>query len=274
METIVGLIGGFVLAIPLTVAGSYYLFVLQRARKELGWEVISSTPIVTRPTGRPDIQVIVSPRLLGEAEKDDNSGWSGIQEFRAFRVRARNTGNQVLESLSIRFALEEGARAVSLEPEVEPLFGEQAIRPELQTPDVRSARAMVPFLNPREEVIFSLQAINSPTGRCEVSVGAPGLVFYNLYEHRLLREALLWLAGLMVIGGAVAAILLLNWQEGLDISREEDKPDSTLTVWGWLAFFSGLAGLWCLGRSISPALRRRRFRRRHAAAPAGAPASS
>ena len=243
MDVLIGLVGGLALGIPLTLGGTYYLFVLQRERKELGWELISSTPIVTKPSSEPDIKIAVNSRLLNSSSTDD---WTDIEEFRAFRVRLRNTGNKVLEDISASFKLGGEARVVALEGESVPDFGARSLTSHIQVPSPQSARAVIPFLNSKQETILSLKAVNSHLANLEISAGAPGLIFYDL-ARRSFWKKLIPSAGVFL--ASIAYLLPLGVLEAVGVtnvvtSTEENAWEAVATGLMFVATLSGLLAIY------------------------------
>jgi hypothetical protein len=244
VDTVFGIVAGTVLGIILTVIGTRYLFSLQRRRLELGWEVLSSTLIVTSPE-TPDIKVVVSPRLFNSNRQaryvvkgsggQGEEGWTAIQEFRSYLIRVQNAGNQVIRSQMVNFVLEREARVVSLAVESQPQLGGQTIATELQTPWPNAATAIIPFLNPRNDVVFSLQAVNATTPECEVMAGAPGLLFFNLARRRAVRDVTLMVPATVILA---VPLLILTVLEATGSGPHILDHDSPNTIWNYVATVS------------------------------------
>jgi len=122
METAVGLAVGLGIGVALTIVGSYVLGMIQKERLELGYEVLSSNIIIPKlknPT--PDIQVMVRESLVNQAGSTE--AHVAVDEIRGFRVRLRNTGNQVIGNQHVNFELDQAAKVISLEAERVPDLG-------------------------------------------------------------------------------------------------------------------------------------------------------
>jgi len=219
-DTIVGLVGGAVLAALVTLAGTYYFWVLQRSRKELGYEVLSANVIIPKlqkPT--PDIQVMARSSLL----RDDGgeADYVPVDEVFGFRIRVRNTGNVPVENQDVAFIMDYHARVISVEMEEYPELTAPSAKISLQDPYPSSARATIPYLNPGKDLIFSLQSVNNYLANCFVEASAPGLECYDMYRRRFF----LWLTTALLLAIALVgppAVLKL-----LDVSGQVSIGGST-----------------------------------------------
>lgn len=188
MSEILAALGGS----AVTAIATLIILERQRQRKVVGWELVSSTPIITRPAVEQDIRIIVSNKLLGHTDTDQNE-WSEILALRAYQVRIKNTGNVTVEDLPIFFELSgTDARIISLEVESGLVWGARAVAILLQSPAANIASATVPFLNPKDEIKFSFQAVNS-SSRCQIKAGEPGLSFIDLRVRQ--RRDRIWRYG-------------------------------------------------------------------------------
>jgi hypothetical protein len=181
-----------VVSIVLTGLVSIAGFLIKRRfrdRKALGWEILSSVPVVIPlpKSHRQYISVRVINSMLG---KDPDNEWTPIESFRTFLIRVQNTGDEVIDNLRVTFSLEQEAYIVSLEAMHTSHLGDLQVETEFQSPRRNFARATIPFLNARKEIVFSLQAVDSTSGFCRVTAGAPGLDVFSIAARRRSRRAL------------------------------------------------------------------------------------
>lgn len=209
METVVGMALGLVVGAFLSLLGTRYLWLLQRERMELGYEVLSShviIPKLAKPT--PDIRVVVRAALIGEG--DNTQEYLPVDEIRGFRVKIRNTGNTVIEGQRIIFELDNRSKAISLEPEDYPDLGGREIVCSVQLSESNVATAVIPFLNPGMAIIFSLQSVNNDSFACRVTAGAPGLVVYSNAQRRSTRVLALVAAGTIALAVPPGVLKLVD----------------------------------------------------------------
>jgi hypothetical protein len=134
---------------------------------------------------------------------------------------------------------------VSLEVESSPEFGGSEITTELQKPAINSAQARIPFLNPSQQMTFSLQAIDTQSERCVVTAGAPGLAFVNLAPRRHLRElTIAWTIGLVLSAPGLVTLGLV--QTGTIRSLNEYEQSVFLDIVAVVAVGSLTIGLLAL----------------------------
>jgi hypothetical protein len=196
METAVGIIGGAAIGAILTLAGTYWLWVLQRHRKQLGYEVVSAhvvIPKLEKPT--PDIKVMVRESLLNQDGSADE--FVAVDEICGFRIRVRNTGNQVVEDQLVTFSMDKRAKVISVEAEEYPDLGGRSVVSGVSHPTSNVATARIPFLNPAQEILFSLQSVDNECMECGVTAGAPGLTYFDMERRRIVWTACLTLVATM-----------------------------------------------------------------------------
>lgn len=245
------------MAALITLAGTYYFWVRQRSRRELGYEILSANVIIPKlPKKTPDIQVMVKSSLLsGHAE--GMMEYKPVEEILGFRVRIRNTGNQVLENQQVRFTMDEKARIISIEPEETPDLGGRAIHCTAQDSTSNVALAELPFLNPGQQVIFSLQSVDNAGTSCSVSAGAPGLRYFDMQARR--HVVSFTVSGLvLVVLATPAGILKL-----LDLSGQAWVSDSdALDIYIGFAIILGFLPMMIFLRTVGDWLEDLTTRRR------------
>jgi hypothetical protein len=211
---------------------AYSLYLLQRPRLQLGWEILSASVIIPRLRNpMPNISVAVKANLLGH----EGEALTPVDEdILGFRIRIKNTGNQLISKQTVTFFMGDGAKVLSIEPETQPDLGGQQISTGVQDPTPNVATAVLPYLNPGQQVIFSLQCLGDRKTKCQVSAGAPGLVLQDMFRWQGIRtmSVMLAIALLIIIPPSIVRLLV----ETGTIS--EDAKDSIST---WL-LVSGVIG--------------------------------
>ena len=219
MEAATGIIGGLVAGALVTLAGTYYLWVLQRRSKELGYERLSAhvvIPKLEKPT--PDIKVLVRESLLDQKGSSDN--FVAVDQIRGFRIRVRNTGNEVLQDQRVTFTMDKEARIISVEAEKYPDLAGKTIVSTVQHPTSNVATATIPFLNPGTEIIFSLQSVNNEQEReCRVTAGAPGLSYFDMERRRTIWMGIVAFALTATLAVPPGILKLLELGDRISVSQ-------------------------------------------------------
>ena len=233
METAIATGIGIVASVLVTFAGSYWLFVLQRKRTELGFQVLSANVLIPGPPEEtPDIKLLVRSKLIDPGISEE---FSEVAEVLGFRVLLKNTGTEPLEKQSVTIDLEEPAVTLSANIERKPDFGEQSVEIQTQWGAPHRTRLLVPFLNPKEEVVLSLQSINNEGKTCAVSAGAPGLIYYDI-GRRATRQLAVRMAGMVsLLVLSAAAVVTLSLLYGDDSAPSWAEP----TRWAAFGTFFG-----------------------------------
>jgi hypothetical protein len=243
---------GAVIGSFITLAGGFALyFLVQRQRKQLGWRVLSASVIIPKLRNpMPNITIAAKPALLG---KEGEELIPIEEEILGYRIQIRNTGNQVIDEQSVTFTMTERPQVLSIEPESLPDFGGRDIKTTVQDPTPNVAVTVLPYLNPRQEVVFSIQCLGDRKAKCRVSAGAPGLVLQDIVWARrlLLLYAAAAVCSLLLLAAGIARLLI----ETGDIARSETtRIDNYLIVAGVIAGTLLAVGLLNLfsGRVESP----------------------
>jgi len=189
-----------VFAVPTTLLAGYFLFRLNRERLEVKWALLSSLPLVTRPSGRSDIRVVVRASLLDPS--DDSTDFKDITEFWIYQVRLRNSGTKTIDEFKCVFRAGDGARIVQIEPQ-HAYMGGKWVETKLQTdgedPYPNFAVATIPFLNEKQSVILTVSVVDATSPEIEVHIGAPGLQVDREVARTLTFQQAVRQAGLAVV---------------------------------------------------------------------------
>jgi len=234
---------GAVIGSVLTAAFGYFLWHQQVSRKQLGWRILSASVIIPRLSNPiPNIHIAVRPQLLG---RTGNDLIPIDEDILGFRIRLRNTGNQIIEDQRVTFTMSEGARVISIEPESQPDLGGRQIQTFVQDPTPNVAATRLPYLNPSQEVIFSIQCLGELKTKCSVSAGAPGLTLQDVewWNRKLFLGALVSVTLLALLAAAIARILVETGDIAQTSRRDINVSLLFLGVIGGLLIVIGLINL-------------------------------
>lgn len=255
MGTALGITGGALI----TLAGSYWLFVLQRKNERLSFEVLTRDviiPVEFRPGD--SLQVFVRSDVLPEEyelpkEEESLAGYVPAGRVFGFRIRFKNRTEEPLDRHRILIELDPEACIVSVEIEEEPkgtLPSDIQVGRDPAVPNL--AWCDLGFLNATDEAIISIQSLRNETAACDIYAHEKGLSLENLNARALRRTILL--AALATLGflsfGISYAIGAVVYGPGSSAHEVwSDKP------WGPLIYMLGSSGasIGFLASTIIPA---------------------
>jgi hypothetical protein len=212
MESAVSAIGGAIIGALLAFAGAYYLWFLQRERLELSYNILAASIIIPKLPQNPNIMVSVRESLIKEG--GDDAILAPVDEVIGFRVSIKNTGNRVVEDQLVTFSLSDESKVISVEPERLPDLGDARVEGKVENPGSNVCAVVIPFVNPGEEMIFSIQSVGGKTTDCRVSAAAPGLKL-----SRWKSRTFLYALALVVLGLALTiAMPVVMWVDFRDDS--------------------------------------------------------
>lgn len=194
MEPILTLMGGVAAAVIGAVV-AVAIEMWRRTRKTLGFEVLSRgliIPFESQPGD--DLEIRVKAELVGRTDAAEPFVPAG--RVYGFRVRLKNSGNVPIESQEIFITLDPEAKMLSLEVEEAPLELQDRIHCERQHGDPFTGRCTVPFLNPGQDFIVSLQSVDNSVPACAVYAPGAGLRVHDTALTELVTFGLLLLASL------------------------------------------------------------------------------
>lgn len=196
MELVQAIVGTFLATAVAAGLSTYLVIHWTRGRKRLGYEVKFAGPIVTfEPQAGDPIQIAVRNNVLGEVKQktdtllgvtsDDSSvvGYSVVGKVYGFRIGLRNCGNAVIEDQEVSVELDDSAKVVQIEPEINvpSLKGRLTACVGVGSD---SARFRLSFLNEKEEIVVGVRSVENSSNSCEVFAAAPGLECYDMGARR------------------------------------------------------------------------------------------
>lgn len=207
MEPILPFLGG-VAAAAIGAVVAVGIEIWRRTRKTLGYQVLTRgliIPFESQPGE--DLEVRVRAALVGRTDAPESFVPAG--KVHGFRVRLKNTGNVSIESQEIFITLDPEAKMLSLEVEEAPLELQDRIDCERQHGNRFTGRCVVPFLNPGQDFIVSLQSVDNEIPACLVYAPGAGLRVHDMEFGDVLIMGLLVVASMVgfSLTGAGAALM-------------------------------------------------------------------
>lgn len=243
MEMILGItIGAF-----LTLLGSYWLFVLQRKRKRLGYEVLSANLVIPFESKPGDsLRVVVKREVVADDAELIEQEFITVGKVYGFRVMLRNTGNETIQNQAVLIQLDDNAKIVATEVEHAPV-GMTGIVTERDQVKPYVAKCYFPFMNEGDDFIVSIQSVRNESTECNVSAPAPGLQVHDLAVKHRRRDKLAMSSTLAGTGLMWAAIItgvaVYGWDSRLsDILTDTPRGQLILFAMG-LGFLASMIGM-------------------------------
>jgi hypothetical protein len=201
----------------------------------LGYEILSANVIIPKlRRSNPDVRIAVRRGAIELAIGHGAEEFVDIDELYGFRVRLRNRGNTVLENQPVAFRFDERARVILAELESGPEYHGRTT--EVRVADSKTeATVTLPYLNPGQSAVMSIQTVLNPDLSCKVVAAAPGL---SVFDMGRLRRALI-----AVVTGGLAALTMATVGTTLALAEWADFSETTSNVLRDVARWSFLAAL-------------------------------
>jgi len=265
METGIATASGIVASALLTFMGSYWLFVFQRKKEQLAFEILTRAvvvPVEFEPGDALQVTVrsdVMTPRAESR-EPDAEAEYVPAGKVYGFRVVFRNPGRDPIGTHTVYVELDQEARIASIEPESMPKGAEP--------PDIVTGRhedrpnvgyCTFTFLNGGEGMVLNILSVRNATPYCKPYAREKGLILQDLGG----RAARLMAAsyGVAVVGalGLVGALVGGTLAYGLNSRPSDilaDRPE------GWIVFGFSFGGMLLSGlaMSLTAAIGARRLR--------------
>ncbi len=210
------------------LAVAYFTFWIQRKRKVVEYAV-SSTSLVPRELGNSPLRLTVDQAVLTGLSEDSGT-FVPVRSAHTFSISLRNTGNDDIDSPTVRITIEDKATIVQPETKPERDDGYEIVGHPSQA--ANSLSYTFPYINAGDEVSISFTAIGTQSSRCAVQVFAKGVKVNerqgarNRVARRNTPEPLLLRISLVLIGAATAAGIISTAERLFDLSYE---PSATVT---------------------------------------------
>jgi hypothetical protein len=199
------LIGGVVAALIGAVA-AISIEAWRRKRKILGFEILSAGLIIPfESQAGDDLEVRVRSTLVQDAVEAEEFVPAG--KVYGFRVRLKNVGNVPIESQDVFVMLDGGAKMLSLEVEEGPVELWGRIVTDRQHGNRFTGQCLLPFLNPGQDIILSVQSVDNEVPACLVYAPGAGLVLRDLEAWSLAVRAALLVPAVVGWGLVAAGVL-------------------------------------------------------------------
>lgn len=221
--TAVGVAIGLLAGIPLSLFGQRYLAQFLRQRRQLGYAILGAHPIIPKlGLLNPTVRLMVKQSVLDRGYDDpENTDFVDVDELYGFWIRIMNCGNTELVEQPVSFQFSPQAKIILANLEMSPEFGDA-----LPGIHIDNSRARVtvtlPFLNPGDGAIISIQTVYSEDLCCQVVAAGPGLRTFDVVR----REDTLvmaYVAGMLAFLAVSGGILLGLGLAGL--------PSSSVGEW-------------------------------------------
>lgn len=225
MDIVLGIAVGVILGVIFTYLFAHRLFVLQRKRKRLGYEVLSADiviPFESKPGG--GLQVTVKKQLIADDGESISEEYVPAGIVFGFRVLLRNIGNETLENQTVHIKLDDRAKIVATEIEsLPPGRSDTDIVRKRDSAKPYVSTCTFLYINEDEEFIVSIQSLRNKSMECKVFALGPAVKVHDLaIGVRRLRKLA---TGLMLFG---TGLFLWGIVVGLAIYGWDSKPSDVL----------------------------------------------
>jgi hypothetical protein len=256
-DTALGIAIGFAGGAVLTILGALTIAFLQGQRKRLGYEVLTAGVVIPELSPSTGIRVTVE-RSLVDPDASPGTEYLPVNKLYGFRVNIQNTGNVVLTGQRVSISLDSVAKIISVEIEHAPDLGGREIARSIDGKDRNICYATLPFLNPRQSVIVSVQSVDNAEDTCTISAGAEGLLSHDMAAEKRFFSNFLASAAVLLLLGTLAVTLASRFH-----SQWQDDTWTSGIVIGMMTTSNGLLLLALLVRRGGPRAVWKRFRDRN-----------